>query len=135
MVLHERTLVGRLPQHRLDLGCVEKEDILGRGDRAVAGEPVAEGERGSADQRLRDPVDPVVVLFGQRSGSARRGHDLVESLALRGAVEKARASARDELVGARPQSGLAVGRGLAGLGARPRGDERDEARGIVAPRG
>src|SRR5436309_6477648 len=69
----------RHPDRARYLGHVEEEDLVRRSERAIRHEPFTKRETEAPNMGLRDAVDPVVVLLGERPGAHRRGDDLLDA--------------------------------------------------------
>src|SRR5207247_10475220 len=89
------------PQDFRDLRHVEEEYLVDRVERPVGSEPRADRAHESADVRLGDPIDPVVVLLGQRPGAGRGGEDLLEAGEVLWPVREMRSGALHDVTRAR----------------------------------
>src|SRR5207253_10278558 len=92
------------PQGFRDLRHVEEEYLVDRVERPVGNEPRADRAHESADVRLGDPIDPVVVLLGQRPGAGRGGEDLLEAGEVLWPVREVRSGALHDVPRARPDA-------------------------------
>src|SRR6185369_5672995 len=124
--------IGGVAERFADLADIEKGDGVDIGQRALSNQTRAEAAHGGSHPRLVPPVEPVVVLFGERTSRGHRREDLLETFEVLRTRGEMLARAPDDFVGVASLTSKTHG-GVRGRLEKAHAQSADEERWIVGP--